>query len=123
LPIGKGREFDRDCVETIQGLFRCAGRPGYIEEQNLVVFRFSDRQGLENYETLGQELVEAAPDVIFVAGGDVVAALRPFVPTTPIVSITNSHADSSVVWRARTATLRALASTRAWKSGASGFPS
>jgi putative ABC transport system substrate-binding protein len=89
LPIGKGREFDRDCVETIQGLFRCAGRPGYIEEQNLVVFRFSDRQGLENYETLGQELVEAAPDVIFVAGGDVVAALRPFVPTTPIVSITN----------------------------------
>jgi putative tryptophan/tyrosine transport system substrate-binding protein len=62
---------------------------GYIEEQNLVVFRFSDRQGLENYETLGQELVEAAPDVIFVAGGDVVAALGPFVPTTPIVSITN----------------------------------
>jgi len=69
--------------------FDVLAEQGYVEDQNLVVYRFSDGQGLESYETLGQELVEAAPDAIFIAGGDVVAALKPFVPATPIVSITN----------------------------------
>jgi len=69
--------------------FDVLAEQGYIEDHNLVVCRFSDGQGSESYETLGQALVEAAPDAIFVAGGDVVAALRPFVPATPIVSITN----------------------------------
>jgi putative tryptophan/tyrosine transport system substrate-binding protein len=62
---------------------------GYAEDRNLVVLRFSGNAGSDNYATLARQLIEAVPDVIFVAGGDVSRAIKPFVSTIPIVTITN----------------------------------
>jgi putative ABC transport system substrate-binding protein len=64
-------------------------RLGFVEDQNLVVYRFSGDEGSDKYATLAEELVKAAPDVIFIAGGDVVHALKPLVSAIPIVAISN----------------------------------
>lgn len=46
---------------------------------------------------MAQELVRAAPDVIFVAGGDVAHALKPLVPAIAIVAITNDPVARGLV--------------------------
>ena len=70
---------------------------GFVEDRNLVVLRFSGDEGADKYRTLVQKVVESAPDVIFVAGGDVAQAFKPLVPTTPIVTITNDPISRGLV--------------------------
>src|SRR5580704_578548 len=72
-----------------RGFLRPVGRAGYVEDQNLAIFRFSGDEGSDKYASLAHEVLSAAPDVIFIAGGNVARAFKPLVPTTPIVALSN----------------------------------
>jgi putative tryptophan/tyrosine transport system substrate-binding protein len=71
---------------------------GYVEGQNLDVVRFSGDEGSDKYASLVHEVIRVAPDVIFVAGGDVAQVFKPLVPTTPIVAISNDPMSRGLVF-------------------------
>jgi putative tryptophan/tyrosine transport system substrate-binding protein len=79
----------RTAAPRFRAFFDELTRLGHVEDQNLVVLRFAGDEGSGKYPTLAQELVKAAPDVIFIAGGDMVQALKPLVSAIPIVAISN----------------------------------
>jgi putative tryptophan/tyrosine transport system substrate-binding protein len=66
--------------------FEELARLGYVEGQNLMVFRFSAEGHQDRYKAVVQQAIDAAPDVIWSAN----TALRPITTTTiPFVVLTD----------------------------------
>jgi putative ABC transport system substrate-binding protein len=79
--------------QYFRALFEELGRLGYVEGQNLIVFRFSALGHPDTYRALLQQAIDASPDVIW-CPGPVPAALKSITTTIPIVVL----AGDPVAW-------------------------
>jgi putative tryptophan/tyrosine transport system substrate-binding protein len=70
--------------QRYRAFFEELGRLGYVEDQNLIVFRFSAEGHQDRYRAVMQQAIDAAPDVIW-CPGPVPAVLKSTTTTIPIV--------------------------------------
>ena len=71
-----------------RGLFTELYRLGYVEGQNLIVYRRSGEGKTENYAKIAQELVGLKPDAMVVTSARILQYFREATATIPIVAAT-----------------------------------
>ena len=76
-----------------RAFFEELGRLGYVEDQNLIIFRFSAEGHQDKYRAVMQQAIDAAPEVIY-CPGPVPAVLKSTTTTIPIVVM----AGDPVAW-------------------------
>jgi putative ABC transport system substrate-binding protein len=86
-PIGPVSLMTPNGLPQYRGFFEELGKQGYLEGQNLIVFRFSAEGHQDRYKAVVQQGIDTAPDVIFCAG-NALAMLKSITTTIPIVTVT-----------------------------------
>jgi ABC-type uncharacterized transport system substrate-binding protein len=72
-------------------------RLGYIENQNLVVERYSGGGRSERYQPLAQEVVDTKPDLILSIGANLTNRFKAFTNTIPIIAVTGDPIRFGIV--------------------------
>src|SRR4051794_2300273 len=72
-------------------------RLGYVENQNLIVERYSGEGRTERYDSLAREVVSTSPDLIFPTGTALTLTFKNATSTIPILAITGDPVASGLV--------------------------
>jgi hypothetical protein len=70
-----------------KALFGELRRLGYVEEQNLIVERYSGEGKIAHYAELASEVVRQQPDVVFTSGNPMIRYFKEATTTIPIVGL------------------------------------
>jgi putative tryptophan/tyrosine transport system substrate-binding protein len=89
LAVMSGSQPTSEMSETgfYRTLFKELRRLGYIEGENLVVSRFSAGGDAARYDSVIEQVISAAPDIVFTANNPVVLRFKALMTSTPIVAL------------------------------------
>jgi ABC-type uncharacterized transport system substrate-binding protein len=76
--------------------FRTLRQLGFVEGQNLAIERYSGEGRVDNYPSLAHAVAASNPNLVFVIGLALPAALKQTTSTTPIVAITSDPVGHSI---------------------------
>ena len=103
-PTTKKRIAYVDPALNLEGM-RAVSRPffdelkrlGYVEEENLVVERYSGGGRIERYQSLAQEVVDTKPDLILSIGAPLTTRFKASTNTIPIIAVTGDPIRFGIV--------------------------